>query len=183
MGSKICVLTIVAHAAAVVHHLDDDIGAGLRRVGTEVRERSPGPICRTLVRHPDNAGRSPVASTALRIRFMTSCWIWLASASIGGRSGCSWSESSTERGHRGAQQLADIAHQRRAVHGLDDELALARIGEQLASEIGGALAGADDVLEHALDLRVGRDHLEHQAGVAEDACQQVIEIVGHAAGQ
>ena len=87
--------------------------------------------------------------------------------------------------------LADQAPQH-AIHLADDRVQIddARLDDlapreeqQLAGEGGGALAGALDLLECRPVRMVGRDLAENDVGVALDDGQQVVEVVGDAAGE
>jgi hypothetical protein len=71
--------------------------------------------------------------------------------------------------------LPDIEH--RPLHHL-----LATEGEELPREVPSALTRAERIL-HRLAARAGREVLEHEAEVAVDDREQVVEVVRHAAGE
>jgi hypothetical protein len=73
--------------------------------------------------------------------------------------------------HRGAQ--IDVP---------DLEAALAGVGQHLAAQLGGALGRLLDLLEARVDL-ARHGGAPGQVGVAEDAGQQVVEVVRDAAGE
>ena len=79
------------------------------------------------------------------------------------------------------EQAAALRNDLRDVHGCQNEPAHPRIGQHLGGKVRGALTG----FEHLLDERartVRRWQLiQHQGRVAQDACEQVIEIVRNAA--
>src|SRR2546426_5649038 len=54
---------------------------------------------------------------------------------------------------------------------------------QLASEVRRLLAGGDYVVQQRLGRVAGLDRFLQQAGVSQNTGEQVIEIVGHAAGE
>jgi hypothetical protein len=56
-------------------------------------------------------------------------------------------------------------------------------GQQLAGEPGGPLAGLADLLHVAADGVAAPDLVEQEVAVAQDAGEQVVEVVGDAAGQ
>ena len=56
-------------------------------------------------------------------------------------------------------------------------------GEELARQRGGAIGRLGDLGGGRAQLGVGRQLVEHQLAVAADHRQQVVEVVGHAAGQ
>ena len=56
-------------------------------------------------------------------------------------------------------------------------------GQELAGEVAGALGRAADLLEILAVGTVGREVEQHQIRVAENRRQDVVEVVGHAAGQ
>ena len=76
-----------------------------------------------------------------------------------------------------------LLHQRRQIHRLDDEAALAGVGEHLPRQVGGVLAAFDDTPEHVDHGAPGRQHVFGQAGVSDDAHQEIIEVMRDSARQ
>ena len=187
-GSKIRGLRLGVHAAARVGDL-----AGRRR--RPARGRSPnGTSSQVLARRRCGAGRargscpaaSPSASEAFVIRFMTTCRIWLASASTAGRSVVEVElqrrPSSRSQLRAGRSSPCTICVQ---VERLDDEPTLARVGQHLVAS---ARRRARRRRVDLLDVAGGRAcrgdlRSQRQVRVAEDAHQEVVEVVGDAAGQ
>ena len=64
-----------------------------------------------------------------------------------------------------------------------DEPAASRVGEHLRRELAGTQRGALDAFDVLASRRSGRQIRECEAGLAEDADEQVVEVVRHAAGQ
>ncbi len=60
---------------------------------------------------------------------------------------------------------------------------LAAEGEQLASECSGALSGSSDFLGGPAQRGVGPDTLQEELGVSRDHHEQVVEVMGDAAGE
>jgi len=84
--------------------------------------------------------------------------------------------------HDAAQQGGAVAHHVVEVEDLQLEHLLAAEGEQLAGQGFGAGAGLDDQLQAAAGLGIGGGG-EQQAAVAVDDGEQVVEVVGDAAGE
>ena len=84
---------------------------------------------------------------------------------------------------RDLEQPRGFHDERVEVEPLDDEAALARIGEHLFAKVGGAFGGGLDLLEERLHRRFRGQVHAGEAGVAEHAAEQVVEIVGDAAGE
>ena len=76
--------------------------------------------------------------------------------------------------------LLDEFFQRDRPH---DEPAASRVGEHLRGELAGTQRGALDAFDVLASRRSGRQIREREAGLAEDADEQVVEVVRHAAGQ
>ena len=86
-------------------------------------------------------------------------------------------------GDDGPQQLGHFLNQRIQVEHLNDELAPPGVGQHLLGQLGGALGRLLDLPEHGASRRfVGELH-QGQAGIAQDGGEQIVEIVGDAAGQ
>ncbi len=79
--------------------------------------------------------------------------------------------------HRGPQQLGHLFDDRRQRDRLDYELAFARIGEQLLGEFGGLARRRDHILHVAVGHRARRQRAQGEVGIAEDALQQIVEVV------
>jgi len=86
-------------------------------------------------------------------------------------------------GDRGAEEPRRVAHELGEVDGLDDEATLAGVREQLAGQLRGASAGGLDLLQHGVGGRALGEPFERQRRVAEDPHEEVVEVVGDAAGQ
>ena len=69
------------------------------------------------------------------------------------------------------------------VHNLGGQHLLAAEGQQLASERGGALGGVGDLLRVSAQRGIGADAFQQEFGVSRDHHQQVVEVVGDAAGE
>ena len=124
-----------------------------------------------------------MASRALTARFMMTCSICPASARTGQRF---WPGTMHE-----VDVLADHAGEHLQVLGgdvvqVDDargEHLLAAEGEQLAGQRGGAFGGAGDLLGRTAQMRLGAEALEQEFRVAGDHHEQIVEVVGDAAGE
>ena len=85
--------------------------------------------------------------------------------------------------HRAFEQILDLAHLGREVPGENLELPPARVGEQLTREMGGDFGPPDDLAQVLLGRFVGGELAPGGTGVAEDARQEVVEVVGDPARQ
>ena len=85
--------------------------------------------------------------------------------------------------HRRRQQVHHLPDQRIELDLFGHHAAAAGVGEHLRHEVGGALRADDDRLGGAALVGVRRRHDREQIGVAENAGQQVVEVVRHAAGE
>ena len=79
--------------------------------------------------------------------------------------------------------MTHLLHDHPQIEPLDLELALARIGQHLAREIGGAQGRGGDVLDTAACRGFRRKVPQGQVCVSQDGDQQVVEIVGDASGE
>ena len=84
--------------------------------------------------------RSPMASAALMMRFITTWRIWVASRLDRGQVRRELVAQRGPLGTDGLEQLRHLPHERRQVERLDHEAALAGVGQHLVGELGGALA-------------------------------------------
>ena len=75
------------------------------------------------------------------------------------------------------QEVRGVLHEQGEVEGLDNEAALAGVGEHLAAEVGGAEGGLFNLLERMLDGRTRREVHAREACVAQDAGEEIIEVV------
>ena len=128
-----------------------------------------------------------IASRALSARLTRTCSIWPGSAMIGGRSAagrvirmmCSPIERRSICS-TSAMALVEVQHLR------PDHLAAGE-REQLVGQVGAALAGPDDLLgvgDDRGEVRVRRSRLlDDEPGVVDDHAEQVVEVVGDAAGE
>jgi hypothetical protein len=66
---------------------------------------------------------------------------------------------------------------------LDDELPLAGVGEHLPGQVGGALGRVLNFLQHRTRHRFRRQLHQRETGVAEHGGQEVVKVMGDAAGQ
>ena len=66
---------------------------------------------------------------------------------------------------------------------VDDEPALARVGQHLTGQVGGAVRGLGGLLDVRTGRGVRRDLPEGHVEVGQDRHQQVVEVVGDAPGQ
>src|SRR5689334_22533214 len=78
-------------------------------------------------------------------------------------------------------QAADLTHQLGEIHFLRDETSLARVGEKLLGQVGGLLARSHHGFYQRMIRVVGRQVFEREAWIAEDAYEQVIEIMRYSA--
>ena len=79
--------------------------------------------------------------------------------------------------------MRHLLHKAVQVDLLDHKAAAAGVGEHLAGEFRGALAGGLDRLDRGPGRRSGREFGQGQARIAEDADQQVVEVVGDTPGE
>ena len=85
--------------------------------------------------------------------------------------------------NRGAQKRREFANDLRQIDVRDDEPAATGIGQHLAGESGGAFARGHDGLDHR-SRRIRPIHrVQRKAGISDNAREQIIEIVSHAAGE
>ena len=70
-------------------------------------------------------------------------------------------------GHDGLEQLDHFSDQRVEANEPGDELALARISQHLARQVGGAMGGLFDLAQHRQGRRLWSKGDVGQAGVAE----------------
>ncbi len=84
---------------------------------------------------------------------------------------------------RGAQQIHHLLHQRIELDVFGDDAAAARVGEHLRHQIRGALRAEDDGIGRLALVGIRCREDRQQVGVAENAGQQVVEIVRDAAGE
>ncbi|MNQ68239.1 hypothetical protein D3C85_827890 [compost metagenome] len=82
-----------------------------------------------------------------------------------------------------AQQDGELADQFAQVEPLAPHRRLAREGQQLAHQIGGADAGLADLVQAVIGGVADRVALQQLGQLHLDGGQQVVEVVGHAAGQ
>ena len=80
-------------------------------------------------------------------------------------------------------EAADFGDEGREIQRLHHEPALAGIGQHLPGQVGGLFAGFDDAIQQLGGGVVGRKQFLGEAGVADHADQQVIEVMGDAARQ
>src|SRR5262249_61625867 len=86
-------------------------------------------------------------------------------------------------GEAGAEQLGELHDQRADVDKLRCDLALARVGQDLAGQAAGALRRDYDLRDAQVGGRVRCELVQGQLGVAQDGSQQGVPVVGDAAGQ
>ena len=79
--------------------------------------------------------------------------------------------------------MAHFRNEIRQRQRLHHEMPLAGVGQHLPSEVRGLFAGADDAVEQLDRGIVGRQDLLGQAGIADHADQEVVEVVSHASRQ
>ena len=114
---------------------------------------------------------------------MTTCRIWLASASMGGSPPSSWSfrPAFLEMEVRSRWTISST-RTRRSTGSIRNRPA-AGVGQHLAAQVRGAPGGLDDLVQVLLPRRQRGDGPPGQVGVAQHGHQQVVEVVGDPAGQ
>jgi hypothetical protein len=83
----------------------------------------------------------------------------------------------------GAQQARHLVGEGGDVERLGAKASASRVGEHLARELRGALGGDPDLLQLLLDGMVAGQRLAGELGIGDHRDQQVVEVVGDAAGQ
>ena len=83
----------------------------------------------------------------------------------------------------GLHQVRDLPHFAGEVQGFDEEAAAAGVGQHLRGELGHDLAGRDQVAGGPGFAGVGAEAILKQAGIAQHAGEQIVEIVSDAAGE
>ena len=171
-----------------VVHADPGIADGQHRVVTRAwremigrrrrRRDSARPI--SMVSVPP----SGIASWALTARFRITCSIWLGSAFTCPSASSKRKASSTCSPISRRQHALHPARRRRVrlmIDRLEDLLPAER--QELARERGGALAGVPDLQQVGAQRGVARQVERRQLRGAVDHGQQVVEVVGDAAGE
>ena len=85
--------------------------------------------------------------------------------------------------HRHLEQRQVLAHEGVHVGGPHHEVPAPRVGQHLPGEVGGPLHRARRLLHVPAGRASLRELLQGQRGVAEDRGEEVVEVVGHAAGE
>ena len=96
---------------------------------------------------------------------------------------CKLPEEMRPLGDAGLEQLQHLEGQTRNIDGFMNQPVLPRIGKQLFREFTRAFRGGFDLIEKPVNSRSHRPGGAHQLDVARDRLQQIVEIVGHAAGE
>src|SRR5579884_1000759 len=170
------------HAAAVIFDLDGEIAAGQQSVGGKaargqgVRVDAPGGDPNRAAAAVDGFGRvqDHVQEKLLEL------------PGIGGdrRQVLQQVHGDPDRaGNRRADHADDFANERRDFDLANVKLAFAGVRQQLAGQGRGLLPGFDDIADVAVQGVIRAHFAEHQAGVADDAGQQIVEVVRDSAGQ
>ncbi len=81
------------------------------------------------------------------------------------------------------EEVRGVLEQAVEVEPADDEAPLARVGEELLGQVGGAHRGVLDVLELLAHRRLRRQLAQGEVGVTEHGDEQVVEVVGDPAGE
>ena len=81
------------------------------------------------------------------------------------------------------QQLQHVGEQRVEAHHFGPQHLLAAEGQELAREVGGALAGAANLGDELAVGIVRVEAVERHLAETDDGGEQVVEVVGHAAGE
>ena len=124
-----------------------------------------------------------MASRALTARLMTACSNWPGSIFASPSFSSGVSDHLDVLADQPLQQLHHVAEQGVEADHLGPQHLLAAEGQELAGEVGGALAGAAN-LGDELAVGIGRvEAVERHLAEPDDGGEQVVEVVGHAAGE
>ncbi len=124
-----------------------------------------------------------IASRALTARLVITCSSWPGSASTRPSTGSSSSRSVDVLADDPPQHRAQLRHDRVEVHDPRLEHLLPAEGQELAGERRRAVRGAVDLQHVEPALVVVADRPQQQLGVPDDGREEVVEVVGDAAGE
>ena len=101
----------------------------------------------------------------------------------GGYGGFEFEVQADVAGKGGAHNAADLQDGGRDTDGVQDKPAFTGVGQELARQIGGPFARLHQALQEGTQRAGGRRKVEAEAGVSHNAGEEIIEVMGDAAGQ
>ena len=124
-----------------------------------------------------------IASRALTARLTITCSSWPGSARTGPRSRPCLTTSCDRLAEQPLQQVRHFRDHVGQLEHLRAQRLLAREGEQLAGQAGGAVRVGLDLLDVVIVAVARRVAHQHQVAMADDRGQDVVEVVRDAAGE